>query len=72
MLLSLCSVSHYQLTAGNLFARLAMTYSGGLFPKGNSVFFLKKFMVPNKMSEGERYIIAKAQILAKGCWYADQ
>ena len=72
MLPSLCSVSHYSSTAGNPFARLVLIYSGGLFPRGNSVFFLKNLKVPNKMSEGERYIIAEMQPPVKGRWYADQ
>ena len=70
--MSVCSVSHHPSTAGNLFVRWASTYFCGWRSQKSIDYFRIISKVPNKMSEGKRYIIAKTQIPVKGCWYADQ
>ena len=72
MFLFICPDSHHHSEAGILFVRQALAYSGDWRQRGESVFFKKKLRVPNKMSEGERYIIAKMQNPVKGRWYAYQ
>lgn len=71
MLLSDCPYSYHPAKAG-FNVRRASAYSNSRLHPQKFVFSRIISRVPNKMSEGERYIIAKTQILAKGCWYADQ
>ena len=72
MFLFICPDSHHLSEAGILFVRQASAYSGDWRQLGRICFFQKKLRVPNKMSEGERYIIAEMQNPVKGRWYADQ
>ncbi len=72
MFLFICPDSHHHSETGILFVRQALAYSGDWRQLGRICFFQKKLRVPNKMSEGERYIIAKMQNPVKGRWYADQ
>ncbi len=67
-----CPASHHPSIAGNPFIRWVLAYSGNLIQQGDFIFSQKKLKVPNKMSEGGRYIIAEKQILVKGSWHADQ
>ena len=70
--MSVCSVSHHPSTAGSLFIRQALAYFCGWRSQKSIDYFRIISKVPNKMSEAERYIIAKTLIPVKGRWYADQ
>ena len=71
MILFVCSVNRHSFSAGIPFNRLGLTYSIGLRLQQDVVFSQKKLRMPNKMSEGGRYIIAETRIPVKGRWYAD-
>lgn len=72
MLLSVCPASQHPATAGIFSIRQALAYKNDRLHLKKFVFSRIILRVPNKMSEGERYIIAKTQILVKGRWHADQ
>ena len=72
MSLFICPDNHHHSKAGTLSVRQASAYSDNWPQREWAVISQKKLRVPNKMSEGERYIIAKMQNPVKGRLYAYQ